>query len=104
MSGADSYQHFCSSCHGREGRGDGPLATEMRTTPADLTTLASRSGGQFPRARVQSLLDGTSTTRAHGSAEMPVWGPIFRGLEPTDRAAQARLEVLVSYLQSIQGR
>ena len=45
-----------AACHGDYGTGtDGPLASELRTRPAELTRLAERNGGEFPYSRVSSL-------------------------------------------------
>jgi mono/diheme cytochrome c family protein len=35
--GDEIYQKLCSTCHGKYGRGDGPLAPNLITPPADLT-------------------------------------------------------------------
>lgn len=34
--GAALYQTHCASCHGAQGRGDGPAATSLSPPPADL--------------------------------------------------------------------
>jgi hypothetical protein len=40
---------------------------------------------------------------AHGSSEMPVWGPIFQYLENYNEAAvRQRIKNLCDYLESIQ--
>jgi hypothetical protein len=39
---------------------------------------------------------------AHGSGVMPVWGPIFRSLDPSDLRVKVRIANLVDYLASIQ--
>jgi hypothetical protein len=41
---------------------------------------------------------------AHGSREMPVWGPIFRGLDPNDRLNRVRIRNIVEYLASMQAK
>jgi hypothetical protein len=33
---------------------------------------------------------------------MPVWGPIFRGLDPSDTRVNVRIANLVGYIESIQ--
>jgi mono/diheme cytochrome c family protein len=100
--GRDSFDGFCASCHGVDGRGAGPLAPSLKTRPADLTTLAQRSGGQFPRQQVISYIDGTGRALpAHGPAEMPLWGGIFRWLDATG-GSTTRLSNLVAYIESIQ--
>jgi hypothetical protein len=41
---------------------------------------------------------------AHGSREMPVWGPIFHALDPNDRLNRVRIANIVDYLASIQSK
>ena len=55
MSGRDIFRYYCATCHGREGRGDGPVGAQLKTRPANLTRLAASNGGQFPLERVQGL-------------------------------------------------
>ena len=45
--GEEAYRRYCASCHGLEGKGDGPVAASLRRAPTDLTQLARRSGGRF---------------------------------------------------------
>ena len=80
MSGGNLFGFYCASCHGREGKGDGPVASALTRRPADLTTIAKRNGGRFPANRVERFVTGNrEPAPAHGSAEMPVWGP-FSGV------------------------
>jgi mono/diheme cytochrome c family protein len=104
MAGREVFEFYCAPCHGRSGRGDGPVAAALTTRPTDVTLLARQRGGVFPGAEVRTMLAGSSErpTPAHGSREMPVWGPIFRALDPDARRAEARLAGVVSYLESIQ--
>ena len=108
MAGRDLFESYCASCHGRDGKGSGPVAPALKTSPPDLTTLTRRTGagGTFPRARVESFVTGTGDrlTPAHGSTEMPVWGPIFRGLDPRDATNKVRISNIVSYIESLQSR
>lgn len=102
--GADLYQFYCSNCHGVTGKG-GTARSELHPAPPDLTILARQNGGVFPRDRVRSTIAlGTTAPllRAHGTANMPVWGTIFRGLDPSDVMVDIRIENLVQYLASIQ--
>jgi hypothetical protein len=39
---------------------------------------------------------------AHGSKDMPVWGPIFRALDPNDTATKVRIANIVDYIESMQ--
>jgi hypothetical protein len=54
---------------------------------------------------VEAAIAGTGsggTTSAHGSREMPVWGPIFRALDPNDALVAVRIRNLVTFLEAIQ--
>jgi hypothetical protein len=74
--------------------------------PADLTVIARRNRGVFPKAKVESFVtnDGGALVSAHGTSEMPVWGPIFHGLDPSDTAVNVRIGNVVSYIESIQAK
>jgi mono/diheme cytochrome c family protein len=104
------YTKNCASCHGRDGKGDGPLAGTLKTKPADLTGLAKKHGGQFPYIEVVDLIDGTSTSASHGSSEMPVWGETFQSDSPgsgtamEQAAVRGRLMLLTDYLRAIQAQ
>jgi mono/diheme cytochrome c family protein len=104
LKGRDLYRAYCASCHGREGRGDGPAASAMKENPPDLTKIARRNENVFPREKVRGFIVGTAKMPAsHGSREMPVWGPIFHQVEEQDRDyGMVRVENLVRYLESIQ--
>jgi mono/diheme cytochrome c family protein len=104
MYGQDLFELYCASCHGRDGKGHGPSADALKVRPADLTTIAKRNGGTFPKSRVEAFVTvgEVRATPAHGSAEMPVWGPIFRALDPNDTANKIRLANIVGYVESLQ--
>ena len=104
--GAALFAENCAQCHGAGGRGDGPWAAGMTPKPADLTRLSQ--GGEFPKARVLSVIDGYDRTGLPGQ-EMPEFGLLLRGdtvpvdvgdgvLTPTPRP----LAALLAYLESIQ--
>ncbi len=100
------FETYCASCHGRDGRGGGPVAAALKARPTDLTTYAAHNGGRFPSAQVASVIDGrTPRVRAHGPAGMPVWGDAFMRRDGlTDEAARARIEAIASFLETIQQR
>jgi len=102
MYGPDLFNLYCATCHGRDGKGAGPVAQSLKTPPPDLTLLARRNGGLFPRARAKAAIAGGTATPSHGSVDMPVWGPIFRGLDPSDARVEVRINNLVSHVASIQ--
>lgn len=101
LAGSDSFQLYCAACHGSGGRGDGPVASALRARPSDLTTLARRNAGIYPSARVLAFVTGTDRPPAHGTMEMPIWGPLFRAFE-SDARARARLDRLIEYVETIQ--
>ncbi len=102
--GVDLYLRYCAVCHGKDGKGGGPAAAALKTAPTDLTGLAQSKGGKFPVGTVRQLLGGGSSTPAHGSEEMPIWGPVFRAMNPNQSIAKLRVDNLVRYLESIQAK
>jgi len=103
--GEQLYRVHCLNCHGPQARGDGPMAQVLKKKPPDLTLIAARHDGEFPREQVHQAIDGRVRVRGHGLREMPVWGLSFqvRGLDgDQEREVQERLRALVSYLESIQ--
>jgi mono/diheme cytochrome c family protein len=102
-SGKQTYMQYCASCHGADGRGTGPTAPALKTPPPDLTTLAKRHGGKFPEDYVKDVLRFGIRIVAHGSSDMPTWGPIFGALENYNEVeVQKRIKSLCDYLASIQ--
>jgi mono/diheme cytochrome c family protein len=100
--GPELYQRYCAVCHGKDGKGGGPAAAALKASPADLTQLAKSNGGKFPLGAVRLLLGGGSATPAHGSREMPIWGPVFRAMTPDESIAKLRADNLLRYLETIQ--
>jgi mono/diheme cytochrome c family protein len=110
VSGAQMFKEYCAVCHGAGGNGDGPVATALKVSTPDLTTLARRHDGQFPGDYIANILKNGVQKPAHGSGEMPVWGPIFEtmnrwnalcpGMEETPVTLQ--IANITSYLKSIQ--
>jgi mono/diheme cytochrome c family protein len=102
-SGEVMYKQFCAACHGAHAQGNGPAASTLKTQAPDLTTLTKRHGGKFPYDYVSSVLRFGPGTTAHGSLDMPTWGPIFRTIDKdSESAAQDRIRNLVDYLASLQ--
>lgn len=100
--GPDLYRHYCATCHGRDAKGKGPAAAALKVPPPDLTVIARREKGIFPASQVKAIVRGGTVVAAHGSVEMPVWGPIFHALDPSDARVTARIDALVSHIASIQ--
>ncbi len=101
--GAQTYRYHCQSCHGAEGRGDGPVADSLKLPPPDLTRLAERAGGTFPALRARRKIDGRDAVPAHGPSEMPVWGLTFelRG-DNSPGEVDGRIDDLVDLLRTWQ--
>lgn len=99
--GKETFANYCASCHGADGKGDGPAAKDLKTTPKDLTLIAERNGGTFPPNLVEEIIDGRRYFIAHGDRTMPIWGDTFAE-HKGDYAARARVSALRMYLQSIQ--
>jgi mono/diheme cytochrome c family protein len=102
LKGPDLFRAYCAPCHGQEAKGDGPAAAALNTKVPDLTTIAQRNGGVFPEARVRSIIAGDDAVVAHGSREMPIWGPIFHQVEADRDYGNIRMKNLIEYLKSIQ--
>jgi mono/diheme cytochrome c family protein len=102
-SGQEMFSSYCAVCHGANGTGGGPAASALKVAPTDLTTLAQKNGGKYPAMHVSSILRGDAETPAHGSKDMPVWGPLFRNLsQGHDAEVQQRIANINQYLESIQ--
>lgn len=100
--GSDSYDIFCSSCHGADGRGHGPVAPALATAPADLTVIACRNGGAFPFEQVRDYINGQRRVIAHGTPDMPVWGETLRGLDASEGRVRVRIDNLAAYIGTLQ--
>jgi mono/diheme cytochrome c family protein len=107
-SGRDMYVRYCASCHGSEGRGDGPLAPSLTRLPADLTQLAKKNGGNYDERAVMSAIDGRREVVEHGTRDMPVWGAVFeeegRGEPYPAYHGLLQSRLLVDYLATIQAK
>lgn len=100
-SGHEMYTAYCAPCHGVDGKGNGAAAPALRMRPADLTALSSRNGGKFPALGVIEAIQNGGVT-AHGTPEMPVWGPILQSVSSGQMIVKHRIANLASYIESIQ--
>ena len=102
-SGKLMYSNYCAPCHGVDGRGQGPVASALKTPPTDLTVLSRNNHGKFPDTHIVSVLQSGAEIPSHGTAEMPVWGPILGKMSqtnPQDRLL--RISNLSRYLETLQ--
>jgi mono/diheme cytochrome c family protein len=104
-SGQTMFNDYCASCHGSDGKGNGPAAAAMKSVVPDLTVLAKKNGGEFPGFHIGQTIIGEKMMSAHGSKDMPVWGPVFSRLSQQSRAeTQLRVYNLTNYVESLQSR
>jgi mono/diheme cytochrome c family protein len=103
IAGANNFAQYCVACHGNDAKGTGTLAATLKPKPADLTLLASRNGGTFPRDMVLQVIDGSKKVKGHGGGDMPAWGEAFRAVTGSnDAEATRRIESLADYLETRQ--
>jgi len=101
------FLQYCSSCHGEDGSGNGPVAKVLSRRPANLRMLGDKYGMPLPAPRIAELIDGRDTPRAHGTKEMPVWGEQLYKLGAGERGELGVGEVIgdiIAYLDTIQDR
>jgi len=105
IEGPQLFQSHCATCHGKDATGGGPSASALKKRVPDLTRIAQRRGGKFPMDDVQLIISGeTVPSAAHGSREMPIWGPIFSQIEWDQDLGKVRIYNLAAYLQTLQKR
>ena len=101
--GKQMFSSYCAPCHGVDGRGNGPAARALKNPPIDLTALARNNHGKYPDTHVLSVLQFGSEIPAHGSSQMPIWGPIFGRMNLTNsHDKDLRLANLTDYLEHLQ--
>ena len=103
-----AFMEDCSGCHGSAGTGSRALGLALDPPAPDLTGLAVRNGGVFPRNYVMSTIDGLSRG-AHFSPAMPEFGAgdmgdttIIENPDGTGTPVPARLLALTDYVESLQ--
>lgn len=87
--GKKLYVTYCSSCHGDNGKGDGPASASLPVKPANHT-----DGNVMNKMSDKTLTDIISKggQAAGKSAFMPAWGGSLREKQVAD---------IVAYLRSI---
>ncbi len=104
--GRRDFQRLCASCHGSDGRGEGPAAAALQIAPSDLTQIASANDGRFPRRDLAEWIEGRLTPAAHGSRKMPIWGEQlveeYARFPEAEDMVGARIDTLITYLETLQ--
>ncbi|MBY6200467.1 cytochrome c [Maritalea mobilis] len=106
--GARLYAENCAVCHGAGLRGDGPMAEVLLVPPPDLTRIAYRYEGNFPRAGIAWRIDGRDPILSHGG-DMPLFGFVFSDMSEVLRTeggqtvlTSSEVVDLVAFLESRQ--
>ena len=95
------YATYCVRCHGKDGKGEGPMAPTLNVKVPDLTSLAARNGGVFPMARVeQDLSTKAPVSITHGGVVM--WAAMFASAGTDPALEKVRAHNLALYLEAIQ--
>jgi mono/diheme cytochrome c family protein len=103
-SGEGMFNTYCAVCHGKDGKGDGPAASEFKIPPANLTLLSVNNNGKFPADHVaETIRTGPRDAKAHGSRDMPVWGPVFSSMGGSAQVL-LRIHNLTTYVESLQAK
>ena len=108
QSGKDSFVTHCATCHGLEGRGDGPMVDVISEVIPDLTQLSERNDGAFPMNVILRTIDGRIPMEGHGGP-MPIFGSLFsedfaEQYAPYvgEEIVRGRILSLAYYLEAIQ--
>ena len=107
--GKREFESKCAVCHGKDGKGGGPYAEQLKRGLPDLTTLAQRNGGVFPVSRTYETIEGAG--KGHGTRDMPVWGLDY-SIQATEALpdlpynqavyVRTRIMALLEYLNQLQ--
>jgi len=95
--GKREFDGKCAVCHGKDGKGAGPYAEQLKRPLPDLTTMARRNGGIFPVNRTFETIEGAG--KGHGTRDMPVWG-----LDYTTQATEALPDLPYNQAQYVRTR
>jgi mono/diheme cytochrome c family protein len=115
--GKYEYGAHCAVCHGLSGKGDGPFVQQLKsgTVMPNLTELSKKNNGVFPFMQVYETIDGTNSVTAHGTREMPVWGPQYKSeivgetvyddfRADAEAFVRARILALTEYVYRLQAK
>jgi len=104
--GKQMYLQYCGSCHGADGKGNGPVARQLKIKATDLTQLRKKNKGVFPLDDVMATIDGRRIVKGHGERDMPVWGEVF--LTETEKKKYPELtsllkaKIIAEYVATLQ--
>ena len=105
-SGKQMYLQYCSSCHGKDGKGDGTVSRDLKVRVPDLTGLAKKNKGIYPLDDVMATIDGRRLVRGHGDRNMPVWGESFHseseGKKYPELTTLLKGKIIAEYVATLQ--
>jgi mono/diheme cytochrome c family protein len=105
-SGKQMYLQYCSSCHGKDGKGDGTVSRDLKVRVPDLTELAKKNRGVYPLDDVMATIDGRRLVRGHGDRNMPVWGESFHseseGKKYPELTTLLKAKIIAEYVAILQ--
>lgn len=85
--GKKTYDQFCSSCHGPEGKGDGPAAAALNPRPKDLSDNGYT--GKLSDRYLFDVIKGGGP-KVKKSPLMPAWGHTLKDQEIWNLVAYLR--------------
>jgi len=108
VDGATLYQAYCASCHGRDGKGNGPAVHALRTPAPDLTRIGvTHTDTDCVRHVMQEFLAGHRSSSepkvSENDLDMPNWAPIFYAMwTSSSGVATMRMRNVARHVNSIQ--
>ncbi|WP_291987119.1 cytochrome c [Luteitalea sp.] len=103
VEGKDNFLAYCAVCHGITGKGGGPAVPALKVPVPDLTTMAKRYGKYDAVSVENQILGRDKMPAAHGSVDMPMWGPIFKS-RGDETVALLRTRNLAAYIGTLQAK
>lgn len=106
--GRATYASLCAGCHGEDGRGRGEGLMRFAVHPLDLTQLAARNGGAYPKADVLANLESHTKLTVASRGPTANWAQLDGRVILVETAegvltpVTEPLVALSAYLESIQ--
>jgi mono/diheme cytochrome c family protein len=108
LDGGTLFQAYCASCHGGDGKGQGPAAFATHEPPSDLTLLRVAQPERDCGLYVKSVLQqghrtGPNEQRmSERDLDMPDWRPIFEAISRDQGQVELRIVNLSRYVVALQ--